>query len=113
MAVLKPRNRLVYFRVSEEEFHQLQDLCERQQARSISDLARHAMVRLLTDADDGPSGAELTPRVTLLGKLIAEVSLQLQQLTLLQQRDGNGLSASLSKPDPTGASLTDHHPGQS
>jgi hypothetical protein len=46
MAVLKPRNRLVYFRVSEEEFQLFSGMCEIEGARSISDLARLALQRL-------------------------------------------------------------------
>jgi hypothetical protein len=46
MAVLKPRNRLVYFRVSEEEFQLFTSMCQAEGARSISDLARVALQRL-------------------------------------------------------------------
>jgi hypothetical protein len=46
MAVLKPRNRLVYFRVSEEEFQLLTSMCQAEGARSISELARVALQRL-------------------------------------------------------------------
>ena len=46
MAVLKPRNRLVYFMVSEEEFQLFSGMCEIEGARSISDLARLALQRL-------------------------------------------------------------------
>jgi len=38
MAVLKPRERLVYFRITEDEFHQFANVCEQEGARSISDL---------------------------------------------------------------------------
>jgi len=49
MAVLKPRNRLVYFRVSEEEFQLFTSMCQTEGARSISDLARVALQRLAHD----------------------------------------------------------------
>ena len=84
MAVIKPRNRLVYFRVSEDEFRQFTQLCERHGSRSISDLVRDAMHRLLVEADEAAIGAEA--RVKILDKLIAEVSAQLQQLASLQGR---------------------------
>lgn len=89
MAVLKPRNRLVYFRVSEDEFQRFMQLCEREGARSISDLARDAMHRLLESAN----GEESSPRVQLLDKLIAEVSAQLQQLASLERHDTAGRSS--------------------
>ena len=44
MAVTKPRNRLVNFRVSEEEFQNLRDACLSGGARSISDFARSAVL---------------------------------------------------------------------
>lgn len=47
MAVLRRRSRLVYFRVSEDEFQQLNDLCAASGARSISDLARQAIQKAL------------------------------------------------------------------
>jgi hypothetical protein len=54
MAVTKPRNRLVFFRVSEEEFQQLTMLChDGTVARSISELARSAVSRLLADHQMG------------------------------------------------------------
>lgn len=86
MAVLKPRNRLVYFRVSEDEFQQLLRLCESEGARSISDLARDAMHRLLSEASRGANGSDTAPEVKVLDKLIAEVSAQLHQLAVLQAR---------------------------
>lgn len=48
MSVLKPRTRLVYFRVSEEEFESFNKVCtEGSSARSISDLARQAVHQLV------------------------------------------------------------------
>ena len=48
MSVLKPRNRLVYFRVSEDEFLQFSEMCHSVGARSLSALARTAMQRMLS-----------------------------------------------------------------
>ena len=50
MPVLKPRNRVVYFRVSEEEFNSLQSMCSNHGARSLSDLARTAVLNVLEGA---------------------------------------------------------------
>jgi len=86
MAVLKPRERLVYFRISEDEFHQFVGLCEKEGARSVSDLARSAVQRLIADGDREREQKELAPRIELLDKLIAEVRLQLQVLAAIQGR---------------------------
>ena len=45
MAVLKRRNKMVNFRVSEDEYEYLKTLCASEGARSISDFARMAVCR--------------------------------------------------------------------
>lgn len=56
MSVAKPRNRLVYFRVSEDEFQKLTRMCDGTDGpRSISELARAAVNRMLTDHYGGSS----------------------------------------------------------
>lgn len=89
---------MVYFRVTEDEFRQFTQLCERQGARSISDLIRDTMHRLINEAGEEDNGAD--SKVRALDKLIAEVSAQLQQLASLQGRtpaDPDGLSSSETK----------------
>jgi len=48
MAVLKPRTKLVYFRVSEEELQQFNRICESEGVRCLSDLIRSAMERVVS-----------------------------------------------------------------
>ena len=83
MAVLKPRERLVYFRVSEDEFHQFVSVCEKEGARSVSDLARNAVQRLIAECDRNRDEREMTPKVERLEHLITELTGQLQALTAL------------------------------
>ena len=80
MAVLKPRERLVYFRVSEDEFRQFVSVCEQAGARSVSDLARSAVQRLIADGNRQREDEELTNKMYRLEKLIAQVTEQLQLL---------------------------------
>ncbi|HXU19550.1 MAG TPA: hypothetical protein VN788_03090 [Verrucomicrobiae bacterium] len=47
MAVLRPRTRVVFFRVSQEEFQQFMHACESSGARSASDFARMAVQRMI------------------------------------------------------------------
>jgi len=47
MSVFKPRNRLVNFRLSDEEFDKLKSLCPLHGARSISDFARSSVLERL------------------------------------------------------------------
>lgn len=81
MAVLKPRERLVYFRVSEDEFRQFISVCEQAGARSVSDLARSAVQRLIADGNRQREDEELTNKMFRLERLIAQVTEQLQLLS--------------------------------
>ena len=40
MAISKPRNRVVLFRLTQEEYAQVQQACTEESARSVSDFAR-------------------------------------------------------------------------
>ena len=105
MAVIKPRERLVYFRISEDEFHQFLSVCEQEGARSISDLARNAVQRLIAHGNQQREDQNLAPKIEMLEKLIAEVSAQLHCLTTLnapsaagKDAAGNGNGASSQNP---------------
>ncbi len=87
MAVLKPRERLVYFRISEDEFRQFASVCEQEGARSVSDLARNAVQRLIAEGHRQREGEELAQRMDRLEQLIAAVTEQLQILTRTQGRE--------------------------
>ena len=87
MAVLKPRERLVYFRVSEDEFRQFVSVCEQAGARSVSDLARNAVQRLIAEGQRQRDGHELEEKMQVLERLIAAVTEQLQLLSS-QTREG-------------------------
>jgi|HubBroStandDraft_1064217.scaffolds.fasta_scaffold1556112_1 hypothetical protein len=56
MAVSKPRNRLVIFRLTQEEFQQLETVSTAGGARSLSEFARS---KVLNGASGEPSLAEL------------------------------------------------------
>jgi hypothetical protein len=49
MSVLKRRSRMISFRVSEDEYVGLKNLCVNEGARSVSDMARDAVQRLITN----------------------------------------------------------------
>ncbi len=85
MAVLKPRERLVYFRISEDEFRQFITACEQGGARSVSDLARSAVQRLIADGDRQKEDSRLEEKMRVLEDLIAAVTEQLHLLTAQRQ----------------------------
>ena len=66
MAVTKPRNRTVLFRLTQEEYSALQAACSAGSARSLSDFARE---RILADASNGS-----TPLEQQVGELAAAVA---------------------------------------
>ena len=84
MAVLKPRERLVYFRISEDEFRQFSSVCEQGGARSVSDLARNAVQRWIADGQRQREGDELEEKMRVLESLIAAVTEQLHLLATSQ-----------------------------
>jgi hypothetical protein len=104
VAVLKPRERLVYFRISEDEFRQFSSVCEQGGARSVSDLARNAVQRLIADGQRQRDGQEMEEKMRVLENLIAAVTEQLQLLTATHSQqsapgESNGLrSDGLSQP---------------
>ena len=94
MAVLKPRERLVYFRVSEDEFRQFVSVCEHAGARSISDLARNAVQRLIADGERNREGQDIDEKIRVLERLIAAVTAQLQLLSVKPTQEGSPLETS-------------------
>jgi hypothetical protein len=71
----------VYFRVSEDEFRQFVNVCEQAGARSVSDLARNAVQKLIAEGQRQRDGHELDEKMQRLERLIAAVTEQLQLLS--------------------------------
>jgi len=89
MSVIRPRTRLVYFRVSDDEFKQYGELCKTAGARSISDLARSAMERMIRE-NTRHSSDEITERLCTLDEAIAELTGKIQQLNMLLTERAQG-----------------------
>ena len=80
MSVLRPRNRILYFRVSEDEFQQFNHICESTGARSVSDLARSAMQNMIEEGNIG-SSAHLSEKLTLLERMVSDLNHKVYLLT--------------------------------
>lgn len=89
MSILKPRTRVVYFRVSEEDFHRLVDLCPARGARSISELARSAMQSIIRGAQDDPGDREVVETLHAIDKTVSEMNQNLKRL-MPSGTDDNG-----------------------
>ena len=88
MSILKPRNRLVNFRLTEEEFVYLREACMAQGARSISGFARSAVLRQAdksgtsvgTSTQDSPSTQSLAELQSMMMQLQTRVGQLVQQV---------------------------------
>ncbi|HXM45730.1 MAG TPA: hypothetical protein VN924_31125 [Bryobacteraceae bacterium] len=73
----KPRNRIVVFRLSQEEYQSLKEACDRAGARNLSDFTRSEVLEYLNS--DG-SGGHMARRFTALEQQISLVQFQLNDL---------------------------------
>ena len=87
MSVLNPRNRLVNFRLSDEEFERLKNACGQFGARSISDFARGSVLDRIVD---GPAASNARPgeRMVELDHKVAALEGQVSQLLNLMEATG-------------------------
>jgi hypothetical protein len=81
MSVQKPRTRVVYFRISEEEFGKLNQLCQEQGARSLSDLARTAMQDMLGQSNGEWGTAVVANRLQTLERAVSELNEAVRSIT--------------------------------
>lgn len=73
MSNSRSRNRVVYFRVTEEEYEQMTALCDRHGARTLSELIRSAM-DLLAKAENNHFEQEVTRRLSELERSLDWIS---------------------------------------
>jgi signal transduction histidine kinase len=79
MAVAR-RDKLVYFRLSGEEFEEILTACHAREARSVSDFARMAVQQFIK-APNNEADQQMTEIVTQLQTLIDDLKQTIQQLT--------------------------------
>lgn len=82
--LLKPRVRMVSFRLSEEEYDGLKNRCLSEGARSVSELARSTVCRLLGSTNGSP--------VMTLEKRVEELDLEIKRLSQLVDKAPRGAS---------------------
>lgn len=78
MPVLKPRNRIVVFRLSEEEYEALKAAYPAQGARTMSDFARTCVLEAACVQMQG--GQSLHGRLSSLGDRVSELESRVNQL---------------------------------
>src|SRR5689334_2191780 len=85
MSVLKRRSRMISFRVSEDEYAGLKNLCINEGARSVSDMARDAVHRLIanhswTNQNSWTNSQQLESVVQVLQGRIEALDLEVKRL---------------------------------
>jgi hypothetical protein len=93
MSVLRPRNRLVYFRVSEDEYQQYNNICESTGSRSISDLARSAMQRIVQNGN-GTGEERISEKLSILETLVNDLNRRVCELSLRLDRPASQMPSS-------------------
>ena len=85
MTLMRRRDKMISIRLSDDEFIKVREACRLTGARSISDLARDAMRRLVAGppirGDVGGDG--LSARVDDLGQKVNQLQEQVSRLALL------------------------------
>jgi hypothetical protein len=71
MAVSKPRNRVVLFRLTQDEYNQVQEACASGAARSVSDFAR---ARILGGPTDATSMTQIESRLAELSRTVERLT---------------------------------------
>jgi hypothetical protein len=85
LSAVKPRTRIVYFRISQEEFTEFCGLCEAQGVRSLSELARLAVRSMLQPN----KASDVSERLGELERCILELNRQIKSLPQLQEGQSN------------------------
>jgi hypothetical protein len=91
MAILKRRTRMLAFRISEEDYERLYSLCTSLGARSVSDLARTAVNRLI-GAERG-EGDPLVRHIQVLSRTVSQLKATVDELESRLNRHGAGRDA--------------------
>ncbi len=102
MSVLRHRNRLVNFRLSEDEFERLKASCALQGARSVSDFARSAVLDRMETGSPATHAAP-APRQFQMDNRISDLETQVGQL--LNLISATGLSQSLMMENAKAAAM--------
>ncbi len=104
---MKRRNRLVYFRISEEEFEQILKACDSKGARSLSDLARAAVQEFIRPVKSETE--QLFEALNSLSARLDDINRSVCQLVADTRRgtEIESAQAAAATQGPSGQSLVD------
>jgi hypothetical protein len=89
---LKRRDKLVYFRISEEEFEEILRACDQKGARSVSDFARAAIQEFIKGPGN-PSEQQLADFLKGLQTMVDELKQSVQELVATVAAPAGGNAA--------------------
>lgn len=87
MPVVKRKNRMISFRLSDEEYEHLLELCQSQGARSLSDLARGAMQSLIENGGAN-GGVDIHERISHLDGRVKVLDRAVERLSQMLSAAG-------------------------
>lgn len=96
MRVLRPRNRLVIFRLSEQEYQSLKTACADEEARSVSDFARSAVLRSVETG--GHPEKTIESRMAALARRLGELEAGVKRI--LRLLEGSRVTEAARSPRP-------------
>jgi uncharacterized protein with PIN domain len=92
---MKTRQRVIYFRITEDEFSKFAALCEQEGARSVSDLTRKTVLRLINEKHRQEHQQELMKKIENLESLVMRMSEQLESIAASAIKRNRGDSSSI------------------
>lgn len=79
-AMIKRRTKMVSIRLLDDEYQQLKQLCVTKGARSVSDLAREAMFRMLARPTAESVAVNLEDRIRMLDQTVATLGEKMEAI---------------------------------
>lgn len=91
MSVLRPRNRIVNFRVSEDELERMKEQCKLSGHRSISDFARSSVLdsTLLSRIEENTRRASPLSELSVIAQKLDDIAKAIYWLSCARQEEEN------------------------
>jgi len=93
------RNRLIYFRISEEEFEQIIHACKAKGARNVSELARAAVQEFIR-TDKSEADKLVVDTIRALGAVVEDIKQTVQQIASTTRPAGGATSIAAVSDSP-------------
>lgn len=99
MTVLKPRTRLISFRLSDDEYRELANLCASKGARSLSEFLRSALLRFVGCREAGGADPAVAKEMRRLRRLVKALDTRVNGLSRQMQTSPEGEGTACDRPE--------------